>query len=195
MSGEALKGMQSALAPMRLYDLSEGSLISCELEAYQAGFDLVEEKLGALWRDAFVQTCGEAALARWEQLLRLPRRSGASLESRREIILYKLAVAPGDYTLEGMGRSVRAAGLEAEILEDPPLGALTLTGASSMGGFDSLDQLKRHVYAMLPAHLEAQFDVGSLTWLLFDLKDLTCQHLDSLDFTWQWFDLNGDQLT
>ena len=74
------------------------------------------------------------------------------------------------------------------------MGPLTLTGASSAGGFDSLDQMKRHVYAMLPAHLEVILDIGSLTWLLFDLKNLSFSHLDSLDFTWEWFDLHGEEL-
>ncbi len=190
----AFEGMLNTLGPMKLYDLSEGSLIWCELAAYEAGFSVIREKLEKLWADSFIQTCTQERLAQWERLLRLPSRSSASLENRREIVGYKLAVAPGDYYLEGMTRSIRAAGLDAQIVEDPPMGPLTLTGASSAGGFDSLDQMKRHVYAMLPAHLEVILDIGSLTWLLFDLKNLSFSHLDSLDFTWEWFDLHGEEL-
>lgn len=47
---------------------------------------------------------------------------------------------------------------------------------------------------MLPAHLEVEFDIGILTWEMFEGFGLDFAAWDRRDFTWEWFDLNGDKL-
>lgn len=47
---------------------------------------------------------------------------------------------------------------------------------------------------MLPAHLEVEFDIGVLTWEMFEAIGLDFAAWDSRDFTWEWFDLNGEKL-
>lgn len=189
-----MKNILRTLQSLRLYQFNGESLVEQELQSYQAGFSMVEQELEDLGLCACVQTCDEQTLARWEWLLRLPSRADVPIQNRREIVLTKLAVSQLDSTLAGVERSIQAVGLRAQIREDPPLGELLLHSAVITGGYDTLDALKRQVFAMLPAHLGAVFDLGVLTWADFDAKDLTFAQLGEWDFTWEWFDMNGDKL-
>ena len=71
---------------------------------------------------------------------------------------------------------------------------LRLYDAEIIGGYQTLDEVKRQVLKMLPAHLEAEFDIGVLTWEMFEGFGLDFSGWDARDFTWEWFDLNGEKL-
>lgn len=182
------------LAPMKLYQLSQNSLVTAELAAYEAGFALVEALFQQVKDNCFIQTCAKERLIQWEKLLLIPSSENISEQSRREILLYRLAVAPGDFYAEGMERSIKSTGVDATIIEHPPLGKLTIVFNFVFGQYENLDSVKRQIYSILPAHLEAEFDIGGLTWAEFDQKNYSFADLDTKDFTWQWFDVNGVQL-
>lgn len=186
--------LREALLPLGLYDLSPSSFVSRELDAYAAGFALVEEVLRRVEEDSFVSSCSGGALARWERLLGLPTQEAASLESRRETVLARLSIRPGDFTLPRLEQSVSGAGVKVAITEHPPRGALSISFVDTLLEYEDWEQLKKQIQALLPAHLEAEFDVGVLTWEMFDGFDLTFFSWDEEDFSWQWFDINGHKL-
>ena len=170
--------MTALLDPLRLYDLSEGSHIFRELQAYAAGLELFRQRLERCRDDLFLATCSLERLARWEELLDLPvARSGE-----------------GDFTPEGIRRSLLAAGLEAALQEEFSRRLIRVTDARIIGGYQTLDEVKQQVRRMLPAHLEVEFDIGILTWEMFEGFGLDFAAWDRRDFTWEWFDLNGDKL-
>jgi len=47
---------------------------------------------------------------------------------------------------------------------------------------------------MLPAHLKAEYDIGVMTWDMFDALDPDWDLWDSEDFTWSYFDMDGHNL-
>ena len=51
--------------------------------------------------------------------------------------------------------------------------------------------VKEEVRRMLPAHLEADFEIGTLTWDIFDAADLTWTGFEAKDATWNQLDLDG----
>ena len=109
--------MTALLDPLRLYDLSEGSHIFRELQAYAAGLELFRQRLERCRDDLFLATCSLERLARWEELLDLPvARSGEA--SRREMAAVKLSLGEGDFTPEG----------------HPPVAAGGRAGGSAAGG-------------------------------------------------------------
>lgn len=114
--------------------------------------------------------------------------------SRREMAAVKLSIGEGDFTPEGIRRSLLAAGLEAELEEDFSQRLIRVTDARIIGGYQTLDEVKAQVRRMLPAHLEVEFDIGVLTWEMFEAIGLDFAAWDSRDFTWEWFDLNGEKL-
>ena len=185
--------MTALLDPLRLYDLSEGSHIFRELQAYAAGLELFRQRLERCRDDLFLATCSLERLARWEELLDLPvARSGEA--SRREMAAVKLSLGEGDFTPEGIRRSLLAAGLEAALQEEFSRRLIRVTDALIIGGYQTLDEVKQQVRRMLPAHLEVEFDIGILTWEMFEGFGLDFAAWDRRDFTWEWFDLNGDKL-
>ena len=192
-SPAGLASMTALLDPLRLYDLSEGSHIFRELQAYAAGLELFRQRLERCRDDLFLATCSLERLARWEELLDLPvARSGEA--SRREMAAVKLSLGEGDFTPEGIRRSLLAAGLEAALQEEFSRRLIRVTDARIIGGYQTLDEVKQQVRRMLPAHLEVEFDIGILTWEMFEGFGLDFAAWDRRDFTWEWFDLNGDKL-
>ncbi|MCD4835535.1 YmfQ family protein [Phocea massiliensis] len=190
----AAMALREMLLPMGLYDLSPDSFVSRELEAYGVGFALVEEVLRRVAEDSFVTSCSGEALSRWEFLLGLPTQPEVPLESRRETVLARLAIRPGDFTLPRLEQSVSGAGVKVKITENPPQGALSISFVDTLLEYENWEQLKKQIQALLPAHLPAEFDVGILTWEMFDGFSLSFTDWDSADFSWQWFDINGHKL-
>lgn len=155
------------LAPLGLYRLGAGGPLEAELAAYRTGIAFVEQAAAQLLKDTFVQTAGEEGLERWEYLLGIPLRRGVKEEIRRERILSSLAISPTDFTPQGVLNSLRGAGLAARLVEYPTQQRLLVIGEGFIGGFDTIYDVMRSAFQMLPAHLEADFDIGGMTWLQF----------------------------
>ena len=193
LSPAGLASMTALHDPLRVYDRSEGSHIFRELQAYAAGLELFRQRLKRCRDDLFLATCSLERLARWEELLDLPvARSGEA--SRRKMAAVKLSLGEGDFTPEGIRRSLLASGLEAALQEEFSRRLIRVTDARIIGGYQTLDEVKQQVRRMLPAHLEVEFDIGILTWEMFEGFGLDFAAWDRRDFTWEWFDLNGDKL-
>lgn len=182
------------LLPLKIYALNQNSLIDCELAAYEVAFSMLEQAMDEIRADAFVQTATGAGLELHEKLVGLHERPGVALDVRRDLILYRQSVAPFDFNLSGMLSSIRAAGLEAEIIENYAGESLRIISRNIIDDFYDLDELKAAVFIMLPAHLEAEFDIGFMTWDMFDGYGVTWNDWDAGDFTWEQFDIDADKL-
>lgn len=187
----ALEGIYRALAPLRLYRLEENSLIDRELAAYEAAFAPVEKRMEEAGRQGAVQTASGEALARHERLVGLTPRLTLEEKTRRELVLYRMGAAPFDFSREGMLSSIRAAGMEAEIREDPAGEEIAVRCLGVIDATLDLDSLKAGVRTVLPAHLPAEFDFGELTWEMLEETGITWDDWDGADMTWTEFDLNG----
>ena len=173
------------LAALRFYNLHSGSLVHAELAAYDAAFIILEEMLADIRRDAFVQTAGGDALRRFEALVGLPARADVDAGSRRELVVYRMSVAPYDFTAAGMLSSARAAGVEAGILEDPLNERLNVSSHALIDPTLTIDLARERLESLLPAHLDWELDFGSTTAADFDSLDLTWNEIDALDVVWQ----------
>lgn len=186
--------LYSRLEPLKIYALHQNSLIDCELAAYEAAFSMLNSELEKILTDAFVQTAEGGALALHEKLVGLNERPGVSLDSRRALVLYRKSVAPFDFNLSGMLGSILAAGLEAEIIENSVGESLKIITKNLIDDFYDLDALKASLYAMLPAQLEVEFDIGFMTWDMFDGYGVSWDNWDAMNFTWEQFDIDADKL-
>ena len=186
--------LYSLLKPLGLYRLEQDSLIWCELQAYEAAFEVLEELLSEIRGQSFVQTATGQGLVRHEKLVGLQERGGVSLENRRELVLYRLSTSPFDFTPDGMVSSVRAAGMDAVIIQNYDHESLTIISKRLIDDFLDLDAVKASLSTMLPAHLGAEYDIGVMTWDMFHEWDGTWDEWDEMDFTWSHFDLDGHNL-
>ncbi len=186
--------LYSRLEPLKIYALHQNSLIDCELAAYEVAFSALRIALGEVLTDAFVQTATGDGLILHEKLVGLHERPSMSIEARRALALYRRSIAPFDFNLNGMKNSILAAGLEADIVENYSDESLKIVSKNLIGDFTDLDSVKSSLFTMLPAHLEAEFDIGFLTWDIFDATEITWDKWDELDFTWEDFDIEADKL-
>lgn len=194
VSGFKPVSLYTRLEPLKLYALRQNSLIDCELAAYQTAFDILNKALGSILADAFVQTAEGEGLALHEKLVGLHERPGVGLETRRALVIYRKSIAPFDFNLSGMVNSVRAVGMEAEIIEDYAGERLKIISKNIIDDFADLDSVKASLFTMLPAHLEAEFDIGFMTWDMFDGYGVSWDEWDVMDFTWEQFDIDADKL-
>jgi len=186
--------MKDQLSALRLYDLSDESLISAELLAYDAAFIILEEMLAEIGRDAFVQTAGADALRRFVSLVGLPPRSDVSASSRRELVIYRMSVARYDFTAIRMLSSARAAGIEAEIIEDPPGERLRVSTIALIDPSLTNVLAGERLESLLPAHLEWELVFGFTTWNHFEALDFTWTESDALNLPWEKIDIKIQQL-
>lgn len=190
----AINAIYEALRPLRLYRLGQDSGIDHELMAYEVAFAAAAAALDQLERQAFVQTATGSALALHEKLVGLTPRDTLGDDARRDLVLYRMGTAPFDFTLRGMVNSVRAAGMEATILEDVPGEHLTVRCVRIVDQSLELDELTASVRKVLPAHLDVTFDIGDLTWDMFEAGDVAWERWDATGMTWGDFDLNGHNI-
>lgn len=182
------------LRPLRLYSLSGSSLVDAELLAYDAGFGIIEALLNGLCREAFIQTAVSFGLVRREQMLELWKPPQSNIAKRRALLLYRLAVAPNDYTLNGIISSVKAAGLNAQVIEDLINERIKIIEDGFIGDFENIDAVKDGVRHMLPAHLDADFEIGNFTWAQFDATNISFAQFDAKDATWAKLDILGGEI-
>ena len=190
----AVHSIKERLSALRLYNLSEESLISAELLAYDATFIVLEEMLAEIGRDAFVQTAGDRALRRFVSLVGLPPRSDVSASSRRELVIYRMSVARYDFTALRMLSSARAAGIEAEIIEDPPGERLRVNTIDLIDPALTNTLARERLESLLPAHLAWELIFGISTWNHFEALGLTWEEGDALSLPWDAIDMKIQQL-
>lgn len=175
------------LAATRLYPLTGDNPMDWELEAYLAGFSLMQERCRRAREDLFIQTCSPQRLRQWERLLNLPHHPEASLERRRQTVLLRLAIGPGDSTVQGLHRSLRAAGMEADITEELASGTLRVR-LLDLGSHNTPSAAALEGQKMMPAHLEAVFELGGPNWSAFQRWDKTWEALDEMDQDWAFWE-------
>ena len=188
------QGLYEDLGRLDMYRLRQNSLIDSELLAYDTAFWVLEQLLAEIENQAFVQTAEGQALIDHEMLVGLGERRHVSLENRRHLVIYRRSLAAYDFSPEGIVRSLRAAGLEAELIENSLQEAVVIRSHLLIDDFEDLDSLKARISAMLPAHLDWEFDTGVLTWdMLEELLD-SWDRWDGLAVTWDMFDIDGHNI-
>ena len=183
------KRMLSVLTPLRLYKLDENSRIYAELAAYDTAFIVLEGLLRQAWLSAFVQTATGASLRRYEMLVGLPERADMDEQTRRELVIYRLSVAPFDFTAEKMLGSMRAAGIEAGLTEYPENERLVVRSISLIDPTLTIEIAKTRLESLVPAHLEWDLDFGFTDWGLFENLNYTWTQLDALNCEWGELDI------
>jgi len=129
-----------------------------------------------------------------ENLTGLGERSKNSIENRRELIKYRRSIAASDFTQAGMLRSINAAGINADIVEDYGNEFIMVKSNVLIDVFDDMDEMRARLSEMLPAHLEWDFETGNLTWDLFENCEADWDRWDSEDFSWDMFEVNGHNI-
>jgi Uncharacterized protein conserved in bacteria (DUF2313). len=182
-----------ALAPMGLYRLESGGKIDAELAAYIAAFSLVEELLEAVREQAFIQTATGFALLQHEKLVGIQENPGSELAARREMVIYRVGVAPFDFTAERMSGSICAAGLQAEVVEHGSEERLQIIPARMIDSTMDLERIFKNLNTLLPVHLDWELDQGVVDWDETDVADIAWERAEEWDLSWDLFEISAQQ--
>ena len=106
----ARENMGKILMASGAYRLTGDSPLDWELDAYAAGFMLMEEGLRQAEADIFAAAAGTERLGQWEQYF-LPGPAGCPVEDRRAIVSARLKARPGPVVLADVPELMLAAGI------------------------------------------------------------------------------------
>ena len=183
---KALESMRLKLQTLRIYSLTESSVVDCELQAYAVGLNLAYDALTELQNESFVATATGYGLFNRENQFVIG--SQGTTEERRTAILKLGAITPNDVTRTDMERDLCAAGLNAVICENT---AEQILYINCLGESQDETVRKAAIKAanlFLPAHLNAELDFRSISWNNIDQEDQSFDTEDGLDFTWDMVD-------
>jgi len=183
---KALESMRLKLQPLRIYSLSESSVVDCELQAYAVGLDLAYDALTELQNESFVATATDYGILNREN--QFVTGSQGTTEERRATILKLGAITPNDVTRADMERDLDAVGFNAVICENT---ADQMLYINCLGESQDETVRKAAIKAanlFLPAHLNAELDFRSISWNNIDQQDQSFDAKDGLDFTWDMVD-------
>ena len=71
-----------------------------------------------------------------------------------------------------------------DVTEQPALYQVTVTFVDTTGVPPNIDDLAAAVEAIIPAHLQVQYQFRYLLWDALDARAWTWDHLDSLNLLW-----------
>lgn len=185
--------MTERMRSLGIYRLAqeERSLVECELESYLCMLEELQQQISSVEQDILPDRCSQKRLEEWERMLSIPVNPGISIEKRRKIAGSKMAIGPNDYHREGLERALDALGIRAKVEEMPGQEKMIVTAQEMADSKMTLDQAKQAFFALMPAHLEADFVTGGLSFEEFDALDKSFEQLDRLDKSWSELEMMG----
>ena len=173
----SLETMISLLKPTGLYKLDD-SYVFCELKAEAAGLDRLFAALDELLRECFPQTAEEEGLRVYERVMHLGGipESTAALQNR---ITGALSLCGRYKTLSAVEAGGRIFGTDWTITENPSEESLSVSGEGFSLPYDAADDIFAMLGSLLPAHLEASFNLHVATWYTWNRLGKTFSELDA----------------
>lgn len=145
---DCLENMRKVLSGTGAYALDGNSMVDMELEAYAAGFRIVEDSLSQLEEDMFAMTAGPEQLGVWERLYRR-QASWAGPELRRKGVAAALSFRGGPVLARDMEGILAAAGIKGSAgMQDGKL-VITVTEYQGVTETEAVRLLGR----LIPLHV------------------------------------------
>jgi len=166
----------------RYYETSR--VMRAILQVQGSEFDKLRQALDEILDQFFVNTA-TWGLDRWEEELGLPVTPDQPEAERRDKIISRLR-GYGTATISVVKQVAEAYDKGAiDIVEDFPAYTITVHFVDTTGIPPNLDDLKAVVRAVVPAHLDIQYEFNYFLWDEWDQKNEDWNTFDSLMLTWQ----------
>ncbi|MBB6217504.1 hypothetical protein HNQ80_003625 [Anaerosolibacter carboniphilus] len=140
----------------------------------------LEEVLNQFYVDAATYT-----LERWERELGIPINHSKPIEHRRSAIKSKIR-GSGTITVKLIKNVAESfTNGEVEVVENPENYSFTIRFVSIRGIPSNIDDLKKAIKEIKPAHLVDEYYYRYLIWDEFDNENKTWDQWDALNLTWE----------
>lgn len=180
MTGHYAQYLTALLAPLGVYDLSDGSLSGSMVQAVGTGLDSVEAQLERAEREALLASAEEEGVTRREALFAY-RNAAVTLPQRRAAVAALMRIDGDGLTPTAINRAISGCGIRAKAVERGN-GRLRVMFPQIVGVPPEFERVKPMILDILPCHLEIEFYFRYLTWEV-------CEHLQ---YTWQGIEARGD---
>lgn len=184
---DSLNSMKQKLRPLGFYNLSDNSLISSELAAYADVLNDIEAQLVELERERYITTSESYGLEMRERILS-EKKSERTIESRRNILLYRYSINPTDFNENSIKQVMKNAGIIGEIVEIPREFKIYINCLEIENRLEDKANIKEMIEEFLPAHLDCIFNFGNLKWDTIDNGNKTFDEMDAQNLTWDEID-------
>ena len=179
--------LRALLAPLGVYDLTDGSVSGAELHALGTGLDAAAAGLDGAERETLTATAEDGGLTRREALF-ARRPAAITPEERRAAIAALLQIDGDSLTPEAIDRTIRGCGIKARALEMGG-GKLRVIFPEVAGVPAEFEQIRRIILDILPCHLETEFYFRYLTWAECEQAGFTWAGVEAAEHTWESFQL------
>lgn len=180
--------MSDSLKATGIYDPEKNLPLYSELMAYGDALNEVSQQADILATEAFLATARDYGISSIEGLYGKVL-NGISIDERRSIILNRLCINPGDFTIENIKKVLVSCGLTYhKVYEDKENELLTITGGGHKYSESQVVFILSQLPRLLPAHLEYRIYLNEIIWSSIERRELTWAEMESYDYTWQIID-------
>ena len=178
--------LKNLLRPLRIYDLTDGSLSASELEALGCGLDGAEAAIDYAEREGALPTAEGEGLDLWESLFaNTPVHYSTQL--RREAIAALLRIGGDSFTLNAINDTISGCGIRAIAQEKEQFGYIRVIFPDVVGIPEGFEQIRTIILDIIPCHLEVEFYFRYLTWAECHARGLTWAYVHQQEHTWYSF--------
>lgn len=144
---------------------------------------VIHAQIQDVLRQFFIDTA-TWGLAKWEEICGIPFQDGKPLDQRRSYIKSKLRGA-GTVTA-ALIKSVVESFQNGNVDVEEKFGTyeIHVTFVGNRGIPPDLEDVRKTLREVVPAHLDIVFKFTYLRWEELDAADVTWEELEALDFTW-----------
>ncbi len=154
--------LKNLLAPLGVYNLTEGSVNGAELHALGTGLDEIAALLDWTEREGLLTDAEDEGLRRRESLF-ARRPAAVTTQQRRDAIAALLRIAGDSLTPGTINQTIQGCGIRAKALEMGGL-SVRVIFPDTIGRPADYDQIQKIVLDILPCHLDVEFYLRYLTW-------------------------------
>lgn len=181
--------MKGRLLKVGVYD-EEATALCWELKAYASEIERLYTQLREMFRERFISTAQDSGLSAYEMIFG-PVREDETVEERRRLLLLRLNLGNGDFTVDGFRKALDSFGLSYTISEFPAIGKMNVIATTDYSPAEQA-WIKHEVSKIVPAHIDFQLSFNTLTWEQWDALNKNFATFDSDDMTWDQIDNQTD---
>lgn len=179
--------LRALLAPLGIYDLTEGSVSGAELCGLAAGLNGVSAALETVERESLTATAEGEGLDRREALF-ARRPAAVTPEERRKAIAALLQIDGDSLTPAAIDQTILGCGIRARALERGE-GRLRVIFPDVGGQPPEFEQIRDIVLDILPCHLEVEFYFRYLLWDECEQLGCTWDAVEAAGYSWDLFQM------
>ena len=172
-----LQQMKDMLSPLGIYNLDDGSLVTCELRVYASQLEKLHQKLATMLKEFFISTAQDYGIEKIEELF-MRIRPDLSIEERKERISRYMTLCNMDFCEENIRSQLRLAGIYADFTQNPQEEKLSFPDLIALTDITEIARQLSIIEDIVPAHLDIDVGIKSLSW----------DELDNLDLNFGAFD-------